>query len=297
MITDEQRKNRIIGASDAAALLGVSRYKTRRQLYEELAGDVDRDDISNNIRVRVGTAVEELIIDMHDEMLDLTTQRDPPTVRLEAHPWVTVHLDGVTQSGEYLANVEAKKVGLNMAKWWGENGTDQIDPEYLPQVHMQMWAADCERTHVAALIGDDDFRIYFIGRDPDMDQLISQVGDWFWSQVQDRDPPPIDYDHITTLPLLKKMYPGTNGETIHLPDEIEHWDAVSQEASAKIKLYQSTVDCAKAHILELMQESAIGKMDNGYEFVRQQIEVPARTQEAYDYIKQTRRKTRAKRGN
>ena len=334
MITDEQRQNRIIGASDAAALLGVSRYKTRRQLYEELVGNVPRDDVSNNARVRIGNALESLIIDMHDEELDLSTHRNPETFRLQKHIWATVHLDGIIglagginveakkvgrdmakwwgESGtdsidpEYLpqvhmqmwlVNVEAKKVGRDMAKWWGEPGTDDIDPEYLPQVHMQMWAANCERTHVAVLVGDDDFRIYYVDRDREMDQLIAQVGDWFWDKVQTGHPPPMDHDHVSTLPLLKKMYPGTSGETIELPDDIEHWDTVMQEASAKIKLYQGTVDCAKAHILELMETSAIGTMSSGYEFVRQHIAIPARQQDAYEYIKLTRRKTRAKRGN
>ena len=296
MITEEQRKNRIIGASDAAAMLGVSRYKTRRQLYEELVGNVERDDVSNNIRVRAGNAMESLILDLHDEATGLKSVRNPATFRKDTYPWATVHLDAVADGNGQLVNVEAKKVGGRMAGHWGESGTDRIDPEYLPQVHMQMWAADYKKTHVAALIGDDSFRVYFIDRDPEMDILIAQVGDWFWSCVQKRDPPPIDYKHPSTVPLLQKIYTGTDGSTIDLSSDIEHWDVVMREAKTKMSLYQSTIECAKAHIFELMGNAAIGRMDNGYEFVRQQVAIPERKQEAYDYIKLTRRKTRQKRG-
>ena len=297
MITEQQLANRIIGASWAATLLGVSRYKTQAWLYNVLTGAIEEDDIADRKRVRIGNALEDLIIDFHDEATGLVTQRSPDTYIVPDYPWATVHLDGIAFDDREAINVECKKVGNEMRKWWGEPRTDQIDPEYIPQVQMQMWAADCHKTHVAALIGDDDFRIYEVDYDPEMGELIACVGDWMWERVQRKLPVPIDYEHVSTLPMLKKMYPGTNGETIELDDSLVHWWEVWAEASAKASLYDGVVSCARAHVLEAMGENAIAKLSNGYEFVRHQIKIPEKTVEAIQYIKLTKRKTRVKRGN
>ncbi|MCM1297860.1 MAG: YqaJ viral recombinase family protein, partial [Muribaculaceae bacterium] len=51
-----------IGGSDAAAILGVSPYKTNVQVWEEKTGRRTPDDISDKPNVQYGKAAEELLI-------------------------------------------------------------------------------------------------------------------------------------------------------------------------------------------------------------------------------------------
>ena len=50
-----------IGGSDAGAIIGVNRFKTNVQLWEEKMGNVKPADLSDNPYVRYGTLAEPSI--------------------------------------------------------------------------------------------------------------------------------------------------------------------------------------------------------------------------------------------
>ena len=74
----------------------------------------------------------------------------------------------------------------------------------------------------------------------------------FWSHVERREPPPFDYDHPTALSLLRKLYPGTNGETITLDAAALHWHAVRMQADERAKHYEAVSNGARAHLLDMV---------------------------------------------
>lgn len=87
---DEWLKNRTvgIGGSDAAAILGISPFKSNIDLWLEKTGKKEPDDISNDEKVRYGHDAEDLIRKLfvldhseyelfHDEYMILRSNKNP----------------------------------------------------------------------------------------------------------------------------------------------------------------------------------------------------------------------------
>ena len=87
---DEWLKNRTvgIGGSDAAAILGISPFKSNIDLWLEKTGKKEPDDISNDEKVRYGHDAEDLIRKLfvldhseyelfHDEFMILRSNKNP----------------------------------------------------------------------------------------------------------------------------------------------------------------------------------------------------------------------------
>ena len=70
-----------------------------------------------------------------------------------------------------------------------------------------------------------------------MDELIVDSAHDFWhNHVLAGVPPEPDFEHKSTLPMLRRMYPGTNGETVsadELDETLLYWAKVAGDAAAK----------------------------------------------------------------
>jgi len=75
---------------------------------------------------------------------------------------------------------------------WGEVGSDQIPMSYLCQCIWYMAITGIEKTDLAVLFGNADFRIYTIVRDPELENLILEKAHHFWHEHVLKDiPPPV----------------------------------------------------------------------------------------------------------
>ena len=134
MINEEQlefRKGKI-GASNAAAALGISPWETKAGLYNEVLGIVKRDDMGS--RGRIGNAMEPVIIQEYEIEHGIKVHEAPGTPEHPSkppkgtyvhpkYPWMIAHLDGVMP--EYEMILEIKNVGWTVAHQWKMDG----DPE------------------------------------------------------------------------------------------------------------------------------------------------------------------------
>ncbi len=83
-----------------------------------------------------------------------------------------------------------------------------------------------------------------------------------------------DFDHKSTLPMLRRLYPGTNGETViasELDETLLYWAKVAEDAAAKAHQYEEVAKSAKNHLLAAMGEAAILKLDGHRAMVRKVI--------------------------
>ena len=56
--------------------------------------------------------------------------------------------------------------------------------------------------------------------------------------------------------MLRKLFPGTNGQTVVADAGLEHWRRLHDEAAERARVYQTAADAAKAHMLYSMGEAA-----------------------------------------
>lgn len=255
-------RRRGVGGSDMATILGISPFSTRLELYLEKRGEIPpRPDTS---KTRAGTVMEQVIACMVAEREGVKLRRVNRTLHHPQYTHMIAHLDR-----EYVGQrrgLEIKNVSPRLGSMWGKDGTpDAIAEYYLPQVHHYMLVADYPAFDVAAYFGGDDLRLYPIDRDPEMDEILIESAHEFWyDHVLPGVPPEPDYEHKSTLPMLRRRYPGTNGQTI-IASEIDefllHWAKVAEDAASKAKEYDGVAQAAKNHLLAAMGEAAVLRLD------------------------------------
>lgn len=88
--------------------------------------------------------------------------------------------------------VEFKKTNPRQAWRWGRGPTD-VPPDYLVQCQWYMALTGYASWDLCVLIGDDDFRRYPLTRDPELEGLLIDEGQRFWTDhILAKKPPPLD---------------------------------------------------------------------------------------------------------
>lgn len=207
-LTAEQRAERSsgIGGSDAAPAVGVSRFKTPFQLYSEKRGEAPEIEAPDFLRWR--SLIEPIVRQEYAERTGNVVRLPISTFRHPKHPHMLVHPDGVTDSRRYFEAKTARSARApDGTTEWGEPGTDEVPDEYVIQCQhgMLVVAAQLDITievaDLAVLIGLDDYRVYHIEPDRELQEMLVDEERAFWTRVQKGDAPP-----ITTLDDIKVRY-------------------------------------------------------------------------------------------
>jgi putative phage-type endonuclease len=259
-----------IGGSDVAAALGLDPYCTQRELWEKKLNHLP--DSEDTRLTRAGRFMEAAIGDLYAEQFGVTLRKKHVTVVHPKYPILRANIDRLIvgeRSGLELKNCDS--MVFRLSGEWGPEDTDEIPQRYLLQALTYAMCLDYPQWFVGVLVGGNDLKRYVIHRDAELESLVVDGVHAFWSHVESGEPPPFDYDHPTTLPLLKKLYRGTEGGVIDLPEEAMHWHHVRLEAGLEAKAYEATQDGATAHLLHLMGEAAVGHLSDGTEYVRKMV--------------------------
>jgi predicted phage-related endonuclease len=201
-----------IGASDVAAILGLSPYARPFDLYARIVLGCSQPDTPDLAR---GRRRERAILTLYEdaEEVEVVTPRSVgaaawQTVHPE-HPWATCSPDGlvlregtgIEYCGEWARvdpawGIEAKTSRL--PREWGEPGDvrpgDPIPvPEgYYLQCQWSAWMLGLPRWDlIADILGEE--RIYRIHADPDLQRrLVERVSAWRERHLVGREPPAVD---------------------------------------------------------------------------------------------------------
>ena len=193
-----------IGASEVGAVLGLNPYVSPLDVYLEKRQEMP--SFSGNEHTRLGKRMEAPIL---AEYAERTEQAVVPlfdeTFRSKTHEFMLASPDAKLVAKPKL--VEVKNVGARMAHNWGDVGTDQIPEMYLLQVAAQMHVMDVPEVDIAALIGGNDFRIYTMERDADLEKMVVGAVEKFWQGNVLAAIMPEIRDTERTREWLKKRYP------------------------------------------------------------------------------------------
>jgi putative phage-type endonuclease len=280
----QQRKTGI-GGSDAAAALGQSRHKTMFQLYHEKLGTYDDIPSPEDAeRMRFGQRMEQVIADVFAERYGVKLRRHN---RLAQHATLSCMLASYDRTIDgRREGLEAKNVDAMSYRFgeWGDEHSDQVPVEYLMQCHHYLAVSGYEVWHLAACVGGNQLKVYHIERDAEMIELVEQGEAEFWQHVMRREPPPLNYQHPSAVPMLKKLYHDTDGTTISLPAEAEALHYARIDFSEQAKLMEAGADAAKARLLHMMGRASVGLLPNGGGYTRKLVDRKAYEVEATKYI-------------
>lgn len=171
-----------IGGSDAAAILGLSKWKTPLAVWQEKRGEVAPQD--DNEAMLWGRVLEPVIRQQYAERTGRTVRIPDTLIRHGSRDWMIANLDGMTDDGR-VVEIKTSRV----AAGWGEPGTDEVPQEYLLQVQHYMAVTGFAVADIAVLIGGSDFRLYEIPADRELQELLIHEEGVFWQLVQGATPP------------------------------------------------------------------------------------------------------------
>lgn len=250
-------RTQFIGGSDAAAILGVSRWKSAFQLYQEKIGAfVEVSNPERDKRLNRGKRWEPIVIEMlvdelenrgHEVEVIARNRRykDPEFSFLEAEIDLELRIDGEEVNGEM------KTVHPFSAKDWGEEGTDEIPIYYVAQGMHGLMIKPRRRMIVAALIGADDLRIHEMARDDELIAVIREKEIAFWNRVQNRIPPdPTEPEDV------KWLYAKDAGTVAEADDELALMCQELKDKKALSKNLESMIESLETRLKARMGDAA-----------------------------------------
>lgn len=200
-----------IGASDAAAICGLSRWESPYSLWLDKTGQLPLD-AEENPEQRWGKLLEPAIADAFEEDMGLRVIDRQAAVVHPEHSWMRATLDGRVTDGERQVAVYEGKTSN------GWDWRDGIPRYYMLQVQHQMATTGMELAYLVVLIGGSDFQIREVPRDERLVRVLGELENDFWhGNVLRRQPPTVD-DSERTARAIKAAFPAPVTERMEMPD-------------------------------------------------------------------------------
>lgn len=242
-----------LGGSDASAILGLSPWKSRLQLWAEKTGLVK--DTKESDAMEWGTRLESVIIDKfrdnHPELYVLSGE-------IYTHPdfpYIVGHTDGETKdacSGER-AILEIKTANAYSGREWEAS----VPTYYLCQLQHYMAVTGWSKCYVAVLIGGQDYREFIVLRDDAfIDKMIAEEIK-FWNEVQTGTPPLSE--SAEDAEILALLTPTTEGKTVDLPDDADWLIGMRGGIQAAISENEAQLKTINVKLQEMLGDAEVGR--------------------------------------
>lgn len=219
-----------IGASEIAAVVGLSPFESAFSLWHRKKGNLPGADPSNPL-FYWGHALEPLVAQKFSELHPDLATAHIGTHRHSDRAWQLANLDrGIWDLGEFfqmglelpadhppksVLEIKTTRYGDN----WGPSGSDEIPLHVRCQVMQQMDVFSAPYAWVAVLIGGNDYREYRIDFNEADAAALREAGAAFWASLQTDDEPPIDAS-FETYEAVRALHPEIDGEDVEIPVDI-----------------------------------------------------------------------------
>ncbi len=238
------QRQRRIGASDVAAVLGISPWSTPYDVWLDKTNQLVPG--AGSEAAHAGNMFEPGVLDhFRPELPRLLTgqraYRSCPELHLGAF------CDSIVESWNVPADVKTAGLYGPLAGDWGDEGTGEVPDYVVVQLHAQMIC--CDRPDhsspyglVLAFLGGRGFCKFKIERSQDLEEMIRDtLPSWWQRHVVDGIPP------AETLPspeVAKRIRREPGATTTIPPDIVQAWrksEAEADEAKAKAAAFKQMV--------------------------------------------------------
>lgn len=250
-----------IGASDAAKILGESRFGDPISLWMVKTGRAE-EKVVNQEAVEFGNILQPVVASVFSKKTGRTV-RNPEGVKngtyvIHQHPklsFLTASLDyeQIAKDKPGKGALEIKTGHFYTTKLWDDGGAPE---EYLIQLQHQLGVTGYQWGSLAVLLGNQDFRWLDVERDDEFIELLFEVEKEFWEHVLNDVPPPPSGEK--SIDALARLYKVGNGASVLLPGSFVDIDAEYQSVKKQISDLEKREKELKAKI-----QAAIGKATFG----------------------------------
>lgn len=212
----EERKKGI-GGSDAAAILGMSKYASPYTVWLEKTGRVTPDDISDREPVYWGKVLEDVVAKEYAKRHpDHKVRRLNALLRSTARPWQQASLDRVVVDERGRKGVlEVKTANARLEADW----KDGVPDYYYPQPTHYLAVTGFEFFTVAVLVGGQHYKEFTYERDEEDIAILNEKEGFFWSECVLGGSMPAPTGLKCDSDALLESHPDPSEEYVEMLDE------------------------------------------------------------------------------
>jgi putative phage-type endonuclease len=189
-----------IGGSDAAAIVGLDRWRSAFDVYADKVGL--KQEEPDNEAMRQGRDLEDYVAKRFCEATGEKVRRKNVMFQHPEHPWMIANLDRVIVGEHALLECKTTSV-LNPAKF----SQGEYPPNYYVQCMHYMAVTGAKKCYLAVLVLNRSFHVFEIERDEEEIQTLIGIEKHFWeNNVQKQIPPAPDGSEATSN-LIKQLFP------------------------------------------------------------------------------------------
>jgi putative phage-type endonuclease len=252
-----------ISASDVAAVLGFSQYKTPWEVWADKTGRRPRETDAAREAIRLGVALEPWLLAQARHQLGADVRRTAH--RLYAHPehgWRLCSPDGEVADRDWTL-VEAKTAGLASGFGVPDGWTEQRAPlGYELQCRWQMHVMGRPQAVLIGLVAGVGMRRYEYTRDVSVEaDMVAQVTEWWQRHILGRVEPPMG---ARDNALMDATHPTAGEGSIALDDDPDLPDLILQyrDGLAREKEGKALKEAATAQLKRKLGDHPVGTVRN-----------------------------------
>jgi len=239
-----------IGGSDVAGILGISPFVTPLDVYLDKIGE--SEEKPDNPSMAFGRLMEPVLLQQYQNVTGESLVSDLQPIISPKHEFMRANLDGLTKSGKVL---EIKTARTNNG--WGEPGTDEIPDYYLTQVQHYLAVTEMPIADVAVLISGCEFLVYTVEKDLELQEMLIEKEAKFWEMVQKRTPP----DPVNLKDIIK-IYPRSLKNGIEANQDVIEQIGLLKSLKEQIKDLEEIKEQKELFIKDFIREHDGILMDN-----------------------------------
>lgn len=206
-----------IGASDAAAAVGLSPYQSQLELWltktdrDTTLPKPDPDDTTEP--VFWGTILEPIVAASYTKRTGNRVRRVNAVLQHPSIPFMLANIDREIVGVPGVQILECKTAGEFGSRLWRDGV-----PEYVQlQVQHQLAVTGKQAADVAVLLCGQKLEVHRVARDDELIARLIALEAQFWQYVTSDTPPPADGSESADR-ALRCLYPGTGG-TVDFTDD------------------------------------------------------------------------------
>lgn len=249
----QQDRTGFIGSSDAAAVLGLSRWSTPLQVWAEKTGQVVRPELDSEA-VLLGTELEDYVARRFARLTGKKVQRVNEILTHPKHPFLCAQIDRRVVAEDAL--LECKTCSAWKAREWEG---DEIPQEYIVQVMHQLAVTGKKTGYIAVLIGNQEFKWKKIVRDEKAiaEMVAREVSFWTDFVLPETMPVLISCKDSDTL---YNLFPIAEPESVvELGDAANILAEEIEALSEDIKSLEGTIEQKKNLLKVMLGENEAGQ--------------------------------------
>lgn len=248
-----------IGASDAAVVIGESKWKSEFTLYLEKTGALEPEQPKNAEACEFGLRLEPVICEALAARTGRPVRRHPSydMVWSQTFPFMFCTPDAwFADVADWI--IQIKTCDARIASEWAEGPP----LAYQVQIQHELAVTGATMGTLVVLIGGNRLKYYDCPPNKVFQANLIRAEAKFWRHVQTVTPPTFDFSE-SSMRSFQRLHPNDNGETKLMPDDAIEWFEAWRDAREKRLDAERHEEAAKNRLVYEIGPYTFGQLPSG----------------------------------